>query len=99
MNIRLSASERLELNATSAFIELAITTVTVWSKEADRIKEGRGLDAPFRARNRTGLAMKIWPEQRDLTKQVKHSKWLDDGADIPWRFEDRKATRDVSDRR
>ncbi|ORY32314.1 hypothetical protein BCR39DRAFT_523905, partial [Naematelia encephala] len=94
LNVRLTASERLELNLTSAFIELAITTATVWSKEADRVKEGRGTDAPFRIRNRTGLTLLLWPEQRDLNKPVTGVKRLDDGADVPWRFEDRKYTRD-----
>jgi vacuolar protein sorting-associated protein 13A/C len=96
LNIRLSAAERLELNVTSAFIELVITSLTVWNKEADRVKEGRGTDAPFRVRNRTGLTILLWPEQTDLNKPVTGVKRLDDGADVPWRFEDRKSTRDVS---
>ena len=97
LNIRLSAAERLELNLTSAFIELGITSLTVWNKEADRVKEGRGTDAPFRVRNRTGLTILLWPEQTDLNKPVTGVKRLDDGADVPWRFEDRKSTRDVRD--
>jgi hypothetical protein len=95
INIRLSAAERLELNLTSAFIELGITSLTVWNKEAERVKEGRGTDAPFRVRNRTGLTILLWPEQNDLNKPVTGVKRLDDGADVPWRFEDRKSTRDV----
>jgi len=94
LNIRLSAAERLELNVTSAFIELAITSFTVWNREAERVKEGRGTDAPFRVRNRTGLTILLWPEQADLNKPVTGVKRLDDGADVPWRFEDRKSTRD-----
>lgn len=96
LSCRLSAAERLEINLTSAFISLAITTATVWSKESERIKEGRGNDAPFKIRNRTGLSMMIWPEPQDLTKEIKKNaaKTLDDGAEVPWRFEDRKATRD-----
>jgi vacuolar protein sorting-associated protein 13A/C len=96
INVRLTAAERLELNVTSALIELAITTATVWSKEAEKVKEGRGTDAPFRIRNRTGLTVLLWPEQNDLSKQVTGVKRLDDGADVPWRFEDRRRTRDVS---
>ncbi|WVQ62160.1 uncharacterized protein L199_000298 [Kwoniella botswanensis] len=94
LNVRLTASERLELNLSSAFIELAITTMTVWSREKDKAKESRGTDAPFRIRNRTGLTVLLWPEQADLSKQVTGVKRLDDGADVPWRFEDRKHTRD-----
>ncbi|KAK8865949.1 hypothetical protein IAR55_001098 [Kwoniella newhampshirensis] len=94
LHVRLSASERLELNLSSAFIELAITSVTMWTKEGDRAKEGRGTDAPFRVRNRTGLTILLWPEAADLNKAVTGVKRLDDGADVPWRFEDRKHTRD-----
>ncbi|WWD17860.1 hypothetical protein CI109_102304 [Kwoniella shandongensis] len=94
LNVHLSASERLELNVSSAFIELAITSMTMWTKEGDRAKEGRGTDAPFRVRNRTGLTILLWPEAADLNKSVTGVKRLDDGADVPWRFEDRKHTRD-----
>ncbi|KAL0252508.1 hypothetical protein I308_101900 [Cryptococcus tetragattii IND107] len=93
-NVKLSARERLEVNLTSAFIELAITTMTVWSKEGERAMAGRGSDAPFRVRNLTGLSILIWPEATDLGKTVTGVKRLDDGADVPWRFEDRKHTRE-----
>jgi vacuolar protein sorting-associated protein 13A/C len=96
MNILLTARERLEVNLTSAFIELTITSMTIWSKEAERMKSGRGSDAPFRIRNRTGLTMLLWPEVNDLNKPVSGVKRLDDGADVPWRFEDRRHTRDVN---
>lgn len=96
LNVKLSARERLEVNLTSAFIELAITTMTVWSKEGERAMAGRGSDAPFRVRNLTGLSILIWPEATDLGKAVTGVKRLDDGADVPWRFEDRKHTREVS---
>jgi hypothetical protein len=99
LSVRLSADQRLELNVTSAFIELVITSLTLWSKEADRVKAGRGSDAPFRVRNRTGLTILLWPEVSDLNKPVTGVKRLDDGADVPWRFEDRKHQRDVSDLR
>lgn len=94
LNVKLSARERLEVNLTSAFIELAITTMTVWSKEGERAMAGRGSDAPFRVRNLTGLSILIWPEATDLGKTVTGVKRLDDGADVPWRFEDRKHTRE-----
>lgn len=94
LNVKLSARERLEVNLTSAFIELAITSMTIWSKEGERAMAGRGSDAPFRVRNLTGLSILIWPEATDLGKAVTGVKRLDDGADVPWRFEDRKHTRE-----
>ena len=96
LSVKFSAAERLELNLTSAFIELAITTMTVWNKEGDRVKQGRGSDAPFRLQNKTGLELLVWPEGNDRNRPVSGVKRLDDGADVPWRFEDRKRTRDVS---
>ncbi|KAL7419546.1 Vacuolar protein sorting-associated protein 13 [Cryptotrichosporon argae] len=97
LTIKLSADQRLELNVTSAFIELAITSMTVWSKEGSRVREGRrSSDAPFRVRNRTGMPIALWPERDGDTGEVPWTrrKELADGADVPWRFEDRKATRD-----
>ncbi|ODO11680.1 hypothetical protein I350_00464 [Cryptococcus amylolentus CBS 6273] len=94
LNVKLSARERLEINLTSAFIELAITSMTVWSKEGERALAGKGSDAPFRIRNATGLTILLWPEGVDPNKPVTGVKRLDDGADVPWRFEDRKQTRE-----
>ena len=96
LSVRFSAADRLELNLTSAFIELAITTATVWSKSGDKLVDSRGSDAPFKIRNRTGVPMAIWPEPSDPSKDVKKSatKSLADESEVPWRFEDRKHTRD-----
>lgn len=94
LNVRLTAAERLEVNLSSAFIELAITTATVWSKEGEKVKEGRRDVSPFEIRNRTGKSLLVWSESRDLNKQIKGVKQLDDGADVPWRFENRKQQRD-----
>ncbi|EIW72804.1 hypothetical protein TREMEDRAFT_25659 [Tremella mesenterica DSM 1558] len=96
LSVRVSAAQRLELNLSSAFIELAITSMTVWSREAQKPRENRGQDAPFRIRNRTGLALLLWPEANDLNKPISGVKRLDDGADVPWRFEDRRHTREAS---
>jgi vacuolar protein sorting-associated protein 13A/C len=96
LSVRISAAERLEVNLTSAFVELAITSMTLWSKHGDKIKESNGNDAPFRLRNYTGLTMLVWPESRDLNKKVSGVKSLDDGADVPWRFENPNKAREVS---
>lgn len=94
LSIKLSADQRLELSLTSAFIELGITSMTMWSKEGERVKD-RGPAAPFRIRNRTGQEIAIWPESDDITVIPWHKrKVLEDGADIPWFFEDRQALRD-----
>lgn len=90
------SKRRLEMNASAAFIELAITTLTVWNKEGNRIiEQGRGIDAPFLVRNRTGYPILIWSDsagnQRGKSVEVKR---VADGNSIPWRFQDYKKLRD-----
>lgn len=95
LSVKLSADQRLELSVTSAFIELGITSTTVWSKQGDHRATDRGPAAPFRIRNRTGMTVAIWPESDELGVIPWHKrKVLDDGADVPWFFEDRQSLRD-----
>lgn len=68
--------------------------MTLWNNRAETAKQVRGNDAPFRLRNETGLTILVWPESRDLNKPVSGVKSLDDGADVPWRFEDRRRARE-----
>jgi vacuolar protein sorting-associated protein 13A/C len=94
LNVKLSADQRMELSITSAFIELGITSMTVYSKQQEKQKD-RGPVAPFRVRNRTGMPITIWPESDDLSSIPWHKrKTIEDGADMPWFFQDRQALRD-----
>lgn len=93
LEVRLTARERLELNVSAAFIELAMTGAMFGDAKT---RQARGTDAPFRVRNLTGLKIAVWPESRDTSKTPSGVKELDDGADVPWRFEDRHRARDVS---
>jgi len=96
LSVRISAPERLEVNLTSAFVELAITSMTLWSKHTEKTNEERGDDAPFKLRNYTGLTMLVWPESRDLNKPVQGVKSIEDGKEFPWRFENAARAREVS---
>jgi vacuolar protein sorting-associated protein 13A/C len=80
---------------TSAFVELAITSMTLWSKHSEKTTEERGDAAPFRLQNYTGLTMLVWPESRDLNKPVSGVKQLKDGDSVPWRFENANRAREV----
>lgn len=94
LNVKVSADQRMELSITSAFIELGITSMTVYSKQQEKQKD-RGPVAPFRVRNRTGMPITIWPESDDLASIPWHKrKTIEDGADMPWFFQDRQALRD-----
>lgn len=92
MAVSFSSEERLELNVTSTFIELAITSYTQWTKESDRIlNSARGGDAPYLIKNRTGYPIDIWADRRDgRGKRIA----ISNGEDTPWRFEDYKTIRE-----
>lgn len=94
----LSAQERLDLNVTTVFVELALATARMFGKEGDHVlRKARGSYAPYRIRNRTGSSVYVWSDVEgtnhttDATAvQVAHNKTID------WRFDDWKTTREVS---
>lgn len=98
LNINLSARERLDLNLSTTFAELAMTTMNVWSQEGEQIlRKARGSYAPYRICNRTGYPVFIWTDDdgssssKDATGvQLSHDQTID------WRFDDWKTMREVS---
>ncbi|GMK58122.1 hypothetical protein CspeluHIS016_0501540 [Cutaneotrichosporon spelunceum] len=95
LSVKLSADQRMEISLTSAFIELGITSMTVYSNQMEKQPKDRGPVAPFRIRNRTGMSITIWPESDDLSSiPYNKRKTIEDGADIPWFFQDRQTLRD-----
>lgn len=94
MAINFSSKERLELNVTATFIELAITSWNQWTTESERIlQSARGGDAPYLIRNRTGYPIELWSDTRGSSSTGRIS--IDDGSEAPWRFEDFKTLREV----
>lgn len=87
---------------TAAFIELAITSATVWNQQHERVQhEGRGVDAPFVVRNRTGYTLLVWADSDKSSRSSSQNKSvqvrrLGDNEAIPWRFQDHKRQREVS---
>ncbi len=95
MSVALTSRRRLELNLTSAFIEMAITNATLWAKEGERLqKEGGGSDAPFQVVNRTGYPIMIWSDSDRSKNRPMDIKKISDGETIPWRFNDHKRMRE-----
>ncbi|KAJ3842350.1 vacuolar protein sorting-associated protein 13 [Lentinula raphanica] len=96
LNINLSARERLDLNLSTTFAELAMTTMNMWSQEGEHIlRKARGSYAPYRIRNRTGYPVFIWTDDdgssntKDATGvQLSHDQTID------WRFDDWKTMRE-----
>ncbi|CAE6445232.1 unnamed protein product [Rhizoctonia solani] len=93
----LGSKERLDLNITSAFVELAINTAMVWQQKGDQVlQRARGGDAPYRIHNRTGDVIHVWSDQDPSSKQEKASQSvkIGDGEIVDWRFDDWKAMRE-----
>ena len=91
----LSSKKRLEINVTSTLIELALTTMTILSREGDKVlKMKRGQNAPFLVKNRTGYPILLWTatNAQHITAEPKR---LESGRDLPWWFEDWQTLREV----
>ncbi|GAA5992083.1 hypothetical protein JCM10908_000736 [Rhodotorula pacifica] len=92
LSIDVSSRKRLELNITSSFIELAMTTMSIIDREGDKVfKTARGSNAPFVLKNRTGYPLSLWSESADTGSQGHR---LDDGGEMPWRFDDWRRARE-----
>lgn len=94
--ITLSSQKRLELNITATFIELALTTMSLMGQAGDKgFTSARGVNAPFLIKNRTGYPISIWSETSEDPGRAGTER-LEDGAEIPWRFDDWRTMREVS---
>ena len=97
MTATLSALERLDLNVSTTFAELAITTLRMWGKEGERVlQKARGSYAPYRIRNRTGSPIFIWSDidGSNSTKDTAMVQILNEQT-LDWRFDDWKTMREV----
>jgi vacuolar protein sorting-associated protein 13A/C len=97
VNVTLSARERLDLNISTTFAELAITMANQYGRDGQRVlQKARGSYDPYRIRNRTGSSIVVWPEVEGgsgasdpSARKIAHDETID------WRFDDWKATREV----
>ena len=99
MHLSLSARERLDLNLSTTFAELAITTMNKWNQEGDAmLQKPRGIYAPYRIRNRTGTPIFVWSDSDTAASAAEGdmTKVLNDQT-IDWRFDDWKTMREVAD--
>ncbi|KAF9270221.1 DUF1162-domain-containing protein [Marasmius fiardii PR-910] len=96
LNLKLEARERLDLNLSTTFAELAITTWNMWSKEGEYIlQNARGSYAPYRIRNRTGSPIFIWADD-DNNDLLDNSAGVQIANEqiVDWRFDDWKTMRE-----
>ena len=97
LTVNLSARERLDINVTATFVELALATMKLLGQEGDNVlRKARGSYAPYRIHNRTGASVFIWSDL-DGSSQIKDatSKQIANGKTIDWRFDDWKTIREV----
>ncbi|KAF9478514.1 vacuolar protein sorting-associated protein 13 [Pholiota conissans] len=95
-NLTLSARERLDLNISTTFIELALTTFNTWSNDKQSVlQKARGTYAPYRIRNQTGAPIFVWSDidSTSITKDIEGVKILQNQV-IDWRFDDWKTMRE-----
>ncbi|KAJ7634302.1 vacuolar protein sorting-associated protein 13 [Mycena polygramma] len=96
MHLTVSSRERLDLNLTTTFAELALNTLNMWAKQGEYVlQKARGSYAPYRISNRTGSPVFIWPDIDGSTsaKDVSAVKIPNDET-VDWRFDDWKTMRE-----
>lgn len=88
----------LDINISSTFLELAISTAKIWNREGSRVlQKSRGSYAPYLIVNRTGGPVFIWSDPDGSTNATSISAIrLDQDAKADWRFDDWKKMREVS---
>ena len=92
------AQERLDLNISTTFAELAVTSARMWGKEGEVVlQKARGSFAPYRIRNRTGSPLFIWSDD-DASRSSKDANAIKVANDqtVDWRFDDWKTMRQAS---
>ncbi|KAF8274093.1 hypothetical protein EI94DRAFT_1696360 [Lactarius quietus] len=58
---KVTSTERLNVNLSTAFIELALETLNSLSRESEHVlQKARGSRAPYRIRNLTGTTLRLW---------------------------------------
>jgi vacuolar protein sorting-associated protein 13A/C len=93
-----SAQDRLDLNVSTTFAELAVTSANMWGKEGQvLLQKERGSFAPYRIRNRTGSPLFVWSDD-DASRSAKDASAVKVANDqtVDWRFDDWKTMREAS---
>jgi vacuolar protein sorting-associated protein 13A/C len=86
------------MNLSTAFIELILETLNSLSRESEHVlQKARGIRAPYRIRNLTGITLRLWPDVGRASRETKaNATLINDGETIDWRFDDWRTMREVS---
>jgi vacuolar protein sorting-associated protein 13A/C len=92
-----TSNERLNVNLSTAFIELFLETLNSLSRESEHVLEKpRGIRAPYRIRNLTGITLRLWADGgRPGRDTITNATVINDGETIDWRFDDWRTMREV----
>ncbi|KAG2223432.1 hypothetical protein INT45_001738, partial [Circinella minor] len=94
MYIKLISSRTMNVNVTHTFLESATATLQLWDKQKEAAYNGeRGTVAPYKLRNCTGYCLHVWNRESPEKMVV---KTLEDGAEMPWWFEDWRERRETT---
>ncbi|PWN25799.1 DUF1162-domain-containing protein [Jaminaea rosea] len=96
-HMTISSKRRMEVNVTTTLIETALTSMDMLSQDPQLASTSSSSrtqhKAPFQIRNETGYPLRLWAEHDD--RKVKAAgQTLDDGAEMPWSFDDWKSMRE-----
>lgn len=94
MTVELFSRKMLELTITSQSIALASKAAQFLSQSDDVLSKPRGVDSPYRIRNQTGFPIHVWADS-EKEQSSTMAKRLEDGDEVPWRFEEWEKMREV----
>lgn len=95
LDIKLSSRERLDLNLSTTFAELALTSLNMWSKDVDRVTSyARGTHAPYHICNRTGTSIFLWSDVDASNSKDRTGITILNDQTIDWRFDDWRTMRE-----
>lgn len=94
----MTSNERLNVNLSTAFIELFLETLNSLSRESEHVLEKpRGIRAPYRIRNLTGITLRLWADGGRSGRDTRtNATVINDSETIDWRFDDWRTMREVS---
>ena len=86
------------MNLSTAFIELSLETLNSLSRESEHVLQNpRGIRAPYRIRNLTGITLRLWVDGGRAGRETRtNATVINDGETIDWRFDDWRTMREVS---
>jgi vacuolar protein sorting-associated protein 13A/C len=98
VEIKISSRERLDINLSTTFAELAITSANMFGKEGEQdLQNVRGGYAPYSIRNCTGTPILVWSDiDGSTTSKERTGVTVLNDQTIDWRFDDWKTMREVS---